>query len=91
MVAELQDRIDIRHYRIGLAGYRLLHPDYRGALQSISPSIYEAAALDNASRFKVFYKITLPMISPLFYPDHHDDRFLQSIRYRSGDDRRRTE
>lgn len=37
------------------------------ALQSIPPSIYEAAALDNASRFKVFYKITLPMISPQLF------------------------
>ncbi|MCR8630996.1 carbohydrate ABC transporter permease [Paenibacillus radicis (ex Xue et al. 2023)] len=37
------------------------------ALQSISPTIYEAAALDNASRFKVFYKITLPLISPQLF------------------------
>ncbi|GAB6928666.1 sugar ABC transporter permease [Paenibacillus sp. JCM 10914] len=37
------------------------------ALQSISPSIYEAAALDNASKFKVFFKITLPMISPQLF------------------------
>jgi sn-glycerol 3-phosphate transport system permease protein len=37
------------------------------ALQSIPPSIYEAAALDNASKFKVFYKITLPMISPQLF------------------------
>ncbi|NHN29973.1 carbohydrate ABC transporter permease [Paenibacillus agricola] len=37
------------------------------ALQGISPSIYEAAALDNASKFKVFYKITLPMISPQLF------------------------
>ncbi|MFD0871657.1 sn-glycerol-3-phosphate transport system permease protein ugpA [Chlamydia abortus] len=37
------------------------------ALQSISPSIYEAAALDNASRYKVFYKITLPLISPQLF------------------------
>lgn len=37
------------------------------ALQSIPPSIYEAAALDNASRFKVFYKITLPLISPQLF------------------------
>ncbi|MNZ65008.1 sn-glycerol-3-phosphate transport system permease protein UgpA [compost metagenome] len=37
------------------------------ALQSIPPSIYEAAALDNAGRFKVFYKITLPMISPQLF------------------------
>ncbi|MDU5947197.1 MAG: sugar ABC transporter permease, partial [Paenibacillus macerans] len=37
------------------------------ALQSVPPSIYEAAALDNASRFKVFWKITLPMISPQLF------------------------
>lgn len=37
------------------------------ALQSVPPSIYEAAALDNASRFKVFTKITLPMISPQLF------------------------
>ena len=37
------------------------------ALQSIPPSIYEAAALDNASRFKTFYKITLPLISPQLF------------------------
>ncbi len=37
------------------------------ALQSISPSIYEAAELDNASKFKVFCRITLPMISPQLF------------------------
>ncbi|KIL38040.1 ABC transporter permease [Gordoniibacillus kamchatkensis] len=37
------------------------------ALQSIPPTIYEAAALDNASKFKVFYKITLPLISPQLF------------------------
>jgi len=37
------------------------------ALQGISPTIYEAAALDNASKWKVFYKITLPMISPQLF------------------------
>lgn len=37
------------------------------ALQSIPPSIYEAAALDNASKWKVLFKITLPMISPQLF------------------------
>lgn len=37
------------------------------ALQGISPSIYEAAALDNAGKWKVFFKITLPMISPQLF------------------------
>ncbi|GIP18876.1 ABC transporter permease [Paenibacillus montaniterrae] len=37
------------------------------ALQGVSPSIYEAASLDNASKWKIFYKITLPMISPQLF------------------------
>ncbi|MBD0382272.1 sugar ABC transporter permease [Paenibacillus sp. WST5] len=37
------------------------------ALQSVPPSIYEAAALDNARRSSVFFKITLPMISPQLF------------------------
>ncbi|NHN29056.1 carbohydrate ABC transporter permease [Paenibacillus agricola] len=37
------------------------------ALQSIPPTIYEAAALDNASKFRVFTKITLPLISPQLF------------------------
>lgn len=37
------------------------------ALKSIPPTIYEAAALDNASKFKVFTKITLPLISPQLF------------------------
>lgn len=38
-----------------------------GALQSISPSIYEAAALDNAGAAKTMRKITIPMISPQLF------------------------
>lgn len=34
------------------------------ALQTVPTSIYEAAELDNASKFRTFFKITLPMISP---------------------------
>ncbi|WP_246469702.1 carbohydrate ABC transporter permease [Cohnella nanjingensis] len=37
------------------------------ALQSIPPTIYEAAALDNASRAKVFFRITLPLLSPQLF------------------------
>ncbi|OXM83678.1 carbohydrate ABC transporter permease [Paenibacillus rigui] len=37
------------------------------ALQSIPPTIYEAAELDNAGKFKMFYKITLPLISPQLF------------------------
>lgn len=35
---------------------------YLAALQQVPPEIYEAAALDNAGRFKTFWRITLPSI-----------------------------
>jgi multiple sugar transport system permease protein len=38
------------------------------ALASVNVQYYEAARIDNASKWRVFSKITLPMISPtLFY------------------------
>ena len=37
------------------------------ALQSVPPSIYEAASLDNAKPYQTFFKITLPMISPQLF------------------------
>lgn len=35
------------------------------ALQSISPSIYESCSIDGATTWETFWKITLPMISPM--------------------------
>lgn len=37
------------------------------SLQSIPAEIYEAADLDNTNRFKKFFRITLPMISPQLF------------------------
>ena len=37
---------------------------YQSALNSVDPSLYEAAEMDGAGRFTKFFKITLPMISP---------------------------
>ena len=37
------------------------------ALKAIPTEIYEAATLDNASGFKTFFKITLPMLSPQLF------------------------
>ena len=37
------------------------------ALKAIPPEIYEAAKLDNASKVKTFWKITLPMLSPQLF------------------------
>lgn len=38
---------------------------FLSGLQSISPSIYEAADIDGASRWESFWMITFPMISPI--------------------------
>lgn len=48
----------------GLGYYTLV---ILASLQSIPPSIYEACELDNASKTQVFFKITLPMISPQLF------------------------
>jgi arabinogalactan oligomer/maltooligosaccharide transport system permease protein len=39
-----------------------------GALQSIPNSLYEAAAIDGASPWQQFYRITLPMLQPVMLP-----------------------
>jgi multiple sugar transport system permease protein len=36
-------------------------------LQSIPPTMYEAAAVDGAGTWKTFRMVTLPMLSPMFY------------------------
>ena len=38
---------------------------FLAGLQSISPAIYESCSIDGASGWEVFWKITLPMISPM--------------------------
>ena len=37
------------------------------ALASVNPNYYSAARVDGTSRFRIFYKITLPMISPMLF------------------------
>lgn len=40
---------------------------FMAGLQSISPSILEAASIDGANPFKTFFQITLPMLSPIVF------------------------
>lgn len=42
---------------------------YLSAMQGISNSLYEAAKIEGASRVQMFFKITLPMISPIIFFD----------------------
>ena len=40
---------------------------FMAALQGVPASLYEAARLDNANKVVMFFKITLPMISPQLF------------------------
>lgn len=42
---------------------------YLASLQSISPSLYEAADIDGAGRGRKFWNITLPLITPIIFFD----------------------
>lgn len=38
---------------------------FLSGLQSISPALYEAAKIDGATEWEIFWKVTVPMISPM--------------------------
>ena len=38
---------------------------FLSGLQSISPALYEAAKIDGAAEWEIFWKVTIPMISPM--------------------------
>lgn len=38
---------------------------FLSGLQSISPALYEAAKIDGATEWETFWKVTIPMISPI--------------------------
>lgn len=40
---------------------------YLGGMQSIPGGLYEAAAIDGAGSFRQFFKITLPLLSPIIF------------------------
>lgn len=47
---------------LNLSGIQILI--FLAALQSISPSLYEASSIEGATAWENFWKITLPMVSP---------------------------
>ena len=38
---------------------------FLSAIQGVSPSLYESAKIDGANEYEMFWKITLPMVSPI--------------------------
>lgn len=61
LVQEFLNRITIMFWKSAVQIIIFL-----GGLQSIPESLYESAKVDSANEWEMFWKITLPMISPLF-------------------------
>jgi oligogalacturonide transport system permease protein len=40
---------------------------FLAALQTVSPSLYEAAKMDGATQWEIFWKITFPMLVPMIF------------------------
>lgn len=49
----------------GGIGYNVLL--FLGGLQSIEPEIYEAAKIDGANEWHIFWRITLPLLKPIIF------------------------
>ncbi len=49
----------------GGIGYNILL--FLGGLQSIEPEIYEAARIDGANEWHVFWRVTLPLLKPIIF------------------------
>lgn len=49
----------------GGIGYNILL--FLGGLQSIEPEVYEAAQIDGANEWQVFWRVTLPLLRPIVF------------------------
>jgi ABC-type glycerol-3-phosphate transport system permease component len=63
LVLYLTGAVDRIYEIISSSGVQILI--FLAALQSISPSLYEAAKMEGATGYEIFWKITFPMVSPL--------------------------
>jgi len=57
------DAIAMLHNTIRASGVQILI--FLAALQAIPPSMYEVAQIEGATGYETFWKITIPMVSPL--------------------------
>lgn len=60
IISQFLNRITVALWRLGVQVLLFL-----SGLQGISPSLYESAQVDGATEWEMFWKITLPMISPV--------------------------
>ena len=63
MIEFLVEAIANLHAVIRSAGVQILI--FLAALQAIPPSMYEVAQIEGATGYEIFWKITIPMVSPL--------------------------
>ncbi|GIP34498.1 carbohydrate ABC transporter permease [Paenibacillus sp. J2TS4] len=63
IVQYLTGAVDRIYQIVSSSGVQILI--FLAGLQSISPSLYEAAKIEGATGYEAFWKITFPMISPL--------------------------
>ena len=63
LVTTIVDLINSIYDIVNRSGVQMLI--FLAALQSISPAIYESCKIDGASAWETFWKITLPMLSPM--------------------------
>ena len=63
LVTFITDLVNDIYNIVNRSGVQMLI--FLAALQSISPAIYESCKIDGASAWETFWKITLPMLSPM--------------------------
>jgi len=63
IISYIIDAIAMLHNTIRASGVQILI--FLAALQAIPPSMYEVAQIEGATGYETFWKITIPMVSPL--------------------------
>ena len=63
LISYIIDAIAMLHNTIRASGVQILI--FLAALQAIPPSMYEVAQIEGATGYETFWKITIPMVSPL--------------------------
>uniref|UniRef100_A9U874 Predicted protein n=1 Tax=Physcomitrium patens TaxID=3218 RepID=A9U874_PHYPA len=63
IVAYLTSAVDRIYQIVSQSGVQILI--FLAGIQSVSPQLYEASKIEGATGYEAFWKITLPMVSPL--------------------------